>query len=90
VAAAVTRLHGCAAYCDPLQSKDATHLNINITSIGCLLCPQPVLTTSLAAVFLGQTLTGRDLAAVGAILAGVLCVIYSKVSEDSRRCGRQV
>jgi drug/metabolite transporter (DMT)-like permease len=48
-----------------------------------------VLTTSLAASFLGQTLTGRDLAAVGAILAGVLCVIYSKVSEDARRCGRQ-
>lgn len=46
---------------------------------------QPVLTTSLAAVFLDQKLAGRDLAAVGAILAGVMLVIYSKVSEDARR-----
>jgi hypothetical protein len=51
--------------------------------------PQPVLTTSLAAVYLGQRLSGRDLGAVGAILAGVMLVIYSKVSEDARRCVRQ-
>ena len=30
----------------------------------CLVCPQPVLMTSLAAIYLSQTLTGRDLAAM--------------------------
>ena len=49
-----------------------------------------MLTTSLAAVYLGQRLSGRDLGAVGAILAGVMLVIYSKVSEDARRCVQHV
>jgi len=48
---------------------------------------QPVLTVTLAAWYLGQTLAGRDLAAMGLVLFGVAFVIYSKVSEDARRCG---
>lgn len=47
---------------------------------------QPVLTVTLAAWYLGQTLAGRDLAAMGLVLIGVAFVIYSKVSEDARRC----
>ena len=46
---------------------------------------QPLLTAGLAAAVLGQLLAGRDVAAMGIILAGVACVISAKLADDRRR-----
>ena len=48
---------------------------------------QPLLTAGLAAAVLGQLLAGRDVAAMGIILAGVACVIHAKLADDRRRWG---
>ena len=45
-----------------------------------------MLTVGLAAVYLGQTLAGRDYAAMGLVICGVAFVISAKLKEDARRC----
>ena len=44
-----------------------------------------MLTVALSAAVLGQMLTGRDLASMAVILAGVACVIVAKLTDDRSR-----